>query len=80
MSSDDYFKRVNDFLSENGTVIFWVTFAISILTSLLLFNLRISEGGDDSTYIIRASNLLNDGTYPSFQFYASKTKTFCLLL
>ncbi len=67
MSSDDYFKRVNDFLSENGTVIFWVTFAISILTSLLLFNLRISEGGDDSTYIIRASNLLNDGTYPSFQ-------------
>jgi len=67
MSSDDYFKRINDFLSENGTVIFWVTFVISILTSLLLFNLRISEGGDDSTYIIRASNLLNDGVYPSFQ-------------
>ncbi len=67
ISSDDYFKKINAFFSENGTAIFWGTFAISILTSLLLFNIRISEGGDDSTYIIRASNLLNDGIYPSFQ-------------
>jgi hypothetical protein len=67
ISSNDHFKRVNSFLSNNGTVFFWLTFALSILTSLLLFNLRISEGGDDSTYIIRALNLLNDGTYPSYQ-------------
>ena len=38
-----------------------------MFTSLLLFNLRISEGGDDSTYIIRAYNLLKEGVYPSFQ-------------
>ncbi len=65
--SNDYLKRLNRLLSENGTVMFWVIFALSILTSLLLFNPRISEGGDDSTYIIRAANLLNDGVYPSFQ-------------
>lgn len=67
ISSDDYFTRINKFLGENGIVIFWLTFALSILTSFLLFNLRVSEGGDDSTYIIRALNLLNDGVYPSFQ-------------
>lgn len=37
------------------------------LFSLLLFNLRVSEGGDDSTYIIRAVKFINNGTYPSFQ-------------
>ena len=34
---------------------------------MLLFNLRISEGGDDSTYIIRAYKFLKQGTYPSYQ-------------
>ncbi len=65
--SADYFTRINSFLNKNGLIIFWLTFGITILTSLLLFNLRISEGGDDSTYIIRAYNLLNEGVYPSFQ-------------
>ena len=37
------------------------------LMSLLLFNIRVSEGGDDSTYIIRAFNFIKDGSYPSFQ-------------
>ncbi len=66
-TSADYFTRINSFLNKNGLIIFWLTFGITILTSLLLFNLRISEGGDDSTYIIRAYNLLNEGVYPSFQ-------------
>ncbi|TRX71047.1 glycosyltransferase family 39 protein [Carboxylicivirga sp. M1479] len=37
------------------------------LFSALLFNMRVSEGGDDSTYIIRAVNFIKEGRYPSFQ-------------
>ena len=63
----DLFSKINSFLNKNGNIVFWSTFAISIFTSLMVFNLRISEGGDDSTYIIRAYNFIKEGTYPSFQ-------------
>ncbi len=63
----DVFLTLNSLLKRNKSLLFWSAFAISIFTSLLLFNLRVSEGGDDSTYIIRAYNFLKEGTYPSFQ-------------
>jgi len=44
-----------------------VIIAVFSLFSLLLFNIRVSEGGDDSTYIIRAANFISQGAYPSFQ-------------
>lgn len=38
-----------------------------ILLSILIFNLRISEGGDDSSYIIRAYDFLKEGRFPTYQ-------------
>jgi len=61
------FSKINSFLDKNGTSVFWTIYGVGILFSLLLFNLRISEGGDDSTYIIRAYNFLKEGTFPTFQ-------------
>jgi len=63
----DQLSGMNTFLNKNSTVIFWSVFGIAILFSLLLFNLRISEGGDDSAYIIRAYNFLKEGVFPAFQ-------------
>lgn len=40
---------------------------LTALMALLLFNARLNEGGDDSTYICRALDLLADGRYPDFQ-------------
>jgi hypothetical protein len=61
------FSKINSFLDMNGTTVFLTIYGIGILFSLLLFNLRISEGGDDSTYIIRAYNFLKEGAFPTFQ-------------
>ncbi len=60
-------ERIEDWCKNHQTNIIWSVLGIFTLLSLLLFNLRVSEGGDDSTYIIRAVNFINDGSYPSFQ-------------
>lgn len=44
-----------------------VSLVLTSITGLLLFNLRISEGGDDSAYIARAMDLLATGRYPGYQ-------------
>jgi hypothetical protein len=44
-----------------------VFFALSVLFTFLLFDLRVSVGGDDSLYIIRAHDFIQDFRYPSFQ-------------
>ncbi len=47
----------------------WVGTAtlLYIFFSIFTFSIRISEGGDDSTYIIRALMLLQEGHFPTYQ-------------
>ncbi len=40
---------------------------ITFLLGLLLFDIRVSDGGDDSAYIQRAYEFIHDFTYPGFQ-------------
>ena len=61
------FDKVENWSQKHQFVIIGTILGVFTLFSLLLFNLRVSEGGDDSTYIIRAVNFINDGSYPSFQ-------------
>ncbi len=57
----------NTFLSGNNQLLI-VLFGIAYISiSFLTFNLRISEGGDDSAYIIRALQFLEEGRFPRFQ-------------
>ena len=44
-------SRFNAWIERKSNFLFWFTFILSVLFSFLLFNARISEGGDDSTYI-----------------------------
>lgn len=61
------FDRLELFLSHHHQMIFYVSLVVMTLFALGLFNLRISEGGDDSAYISRAMDLLASGRYPSYQ-------------
>ncbi len=66
-SPKSVFVAVDSFFTKHQKMFFWISIGLFTLTSLLLFNVRVSEGGDDSTYIIRALNLWNKGTYPTYQ-------------
>jgi len=45
----------------------WVILGITFIFSLLLFDSRVSLSGDDSFYIIRASDFIHSFKYPAFQ-------------
>jgi hypothetical protein len=63
----DLFDIIDNYLRKKQNFFFWLFFAISILFTFLLFDLRVSVGGDDSTYIISADDLIKNFKYPSFQ-------------
>lgn len=52
---------------KHDQLIAWLIVALTALCGFLLFNMRIDEGGDDSTYICRAIDLLDSGRYPNYQ-------------
>jgi hypothetical protein len=45
----------------------WVVTGIAALMAFLLYDFKVSEGGDDSAYVSRAFDLLKIGRFPSFQ-------------
>ena len=48
-------------------MIFYTGMFFTAIFSLLLFEPKVSIGGDDSIYINRAYNLLHEGVFPTFQ-------------
>jgi len=57
----------SDFITLHANAIAYILTAITFVVGLLLFNVRVDEGGDDSTYITRAIDLVESGTYPTYQ-------------
>lgn len=45
----------------------WVVTGVAALMAFLLYDFKVSEGGDDSAYVSRAFDLLKIGRFPSFQ-------------
>ena len=60
-------ERIDKFLDHNLKKIFWVSFGLTLLSGLLLFDIRISTSGDDSAYIIRAADFIHHFILPGFQ-------------
>jgi hypothetical protein len=60
-------EQFNSLLAGNNRLLIILFCAIYITLSFLTFNLRISEGGDDSAYIIRALQFIEEGRFPRFQ-------------
>ncbi len=63
----DLLQVIDNYLSKKLNLFFWIFFSASVLFMLLLFNMQVSVGGDDSNYIIRAYDFITDFKYPSFQ-------------
>jgi hypothetical protein len=69
VSSDEssLFLKLDGWLEKHDKKIFFSLLFFSTLFSLLLFDSKVSEGGDDSGYIQRAWEFLHEGKYPYFQ-------------
>ncbi len=61
------FQKVENFFNNHPKALVYIPLIVALLFGLLLFNLRLDEGGDDSAYINRATDFLKDGRFPSFQ-------------
>ena len=60
-------KKFNAFIEKKESIIFWIIFSLTALVSVILFDSKISIGGDDSAYIIRANEFVRNFDFPSFQ-------------
>ncbi len=63
--NQDFFDKVNSWLQKRQTPIFIIFLILTALFGALLFNLRVSEGGDDSTYIVNARQFLTGEHFPT---------------
>lgn len=62
----DLFGKLNAYFDKRLSWIFWIIFSLTFLFSLLLFDSRVSLSGDDSFYIIKASDFIHSFKYPTF--------------
>jgi len=66
-TSKDLLSILDNFFYKKRKLFFLIFFVLNVIFTLLLFNLRVSVGGDDANYIIRAYDFINNFTYPAFQ-------------
>ncbi len=62
--SFNFFDTIEAFLMPRADKIFYILLGLSLITGLILFDMRLSVGGDDSTYIQRAYDYLKKGSFP----------------
>lgn len=67
VGSNDFFDKIDSFVNKRSTFLFILFLSLTTVFSILLFDIKLSTGGDDSAYIIRAFNFFHKGTFPSFQ-------------
>lgn len=60
-------EKLDNFFEGKQQTILWTGMFLSGLFGLLLFEPKVSIGGDDSMYILRAHSFINKGTFPTFQ-------------
>ncbi len=63
----DLFDKIESWFGKHHSKVFYSFLIISTLFSYILFDSKVSDGGDDSSYIERAWSLLHDGKFPYFQ-------------
>jgi len=63
----DLLQIMDEFLDQRLGWLIWLIMGIALVFSLLLFDSRVSLSGDDSFYIIRASDFIHSFKYPGFQ-------------
>ncbi len=64
---NDFFSITDHFFEKKSKLFFVLSCVLTLLFSFLLFDVKVSDGGDDSAYIVRAFDFIHDFTYPGFQ-------------
>jgi hypothetical protein len=62
-----YLEKLDQFFGRRSRAVLLVSFIFSIVFAILLFQFRVSLGGDDSAYILRAFKFIHNFTFPSYQ-------------
>ena len=65
--SHTFFEKCDSFFSRHERIWFWIIFGITLITSVLLYDPRVSPGGDDSAYIMIAHEFLTDFKFVNYQ-------------
>lgn len=60
------FPKLDKFFSKNLNLFFYIALALTVILGAYLFDLKISEGGDDSDYIVAAKKFLTGDSFPSW--------------
>jgi hypothetical protein len=63
----DFLSLWSNWAAANNNKLLLLIMLIALIFSLLLFDIKVSLGGDDASYIIRAYDFWNNLDYPSFQ-------------
>lgn len=63
----EWLFKANQLFAGKEQKFFYAGLVITVLFSLLIFEPKVSIGGDDSIYINRAYNFLHQGDFPTFQ-------------
>lgn len=66
-ASNDLLTIIDNFFEKRANTFFYVSLGLATLFSLLLFDVKVGIGGDDSTYILRAFEFIKEGVYPGYQ-------------
>ena len=62
-----FLERSDAFFSKYDLVWLWILLGVTLLTSLMLFDPRVSAGGDDSEYILSARAFFKEFKFPGYQ-------------
>ncbi len=77
----DVFDRINKVLTPRLSILLWVSMIIALVISILMFDTKVSIGGDDSEYIIGAKKFLEGTKFPTWHgsFYPIFLSFFTLI-
>lgn len=60
------FPKLDTIISKRLELIFYVSVVIAVLIGAKLFDLKVSEGGDDSGYIVAAMDFIKGKNFPTW--------------
>ena len=66
-SNPTLIEKLDKYFENNESKILWMSLLLTSVFGLLLFEPKVSIGGDDSMYINRAFNFIYKGVFPTFQ-------------
>jgi hypothetical protein len=66
-TGSDLFSKTNSYLLKNSGKVLIASLLLTLVFSILLFDIRFSLAGDDSAYVERAFNFVRHFVFPSFQ-------------